>query len=154
MSFKKQIEKFLKGVQGGLIADQKAKDIKASGKSADSLTISADDFEGVLTGSAYFEEQIYGSPPGTVVSWLALKKWLDEKDWSKGLDESAKRGIAGAIKIKIEDRGTLRGNDPAFPGLDFAGILKTEQPKFVVEVRGEQVKLISDIFQSMKKQNP
>jgi hypothetical protein len=99
---------FLNKVKQAYIEDQKAKGIISSGKSAESLKITATPTLGQVIGAAYFTQQKIGRKPGkfppieAIIQWLKDKKTFNvEGDRGPGL-----KSLAFLIARKISKKGT------------------------------------------------
>lgn len=155
-AFDNILRKRLEAIRLKTIADQKAKDITASGKSAQSLTVDVKENTGTLSGFSYFEQQEFGRGPtrngGRGVLRQRIREWLDEKSWSRRFDEDKKDSLSYAITHNIHKRGTLRGNTAQYPGLDLTGIAQEEIEAIRQEVGAEAAVLVgSDIDRIWKK---
>ena len=131
-----------------MIIEQQKKDIRASGRSARSLNVTADDSHGELRGAEYFREQEEGGPPTNDPGLRAkLRDWLDYKQFSKGFPSTVKDRIAYFISEKRKKEPTKRGNDPRFPGLGITDIVEQQLPSLRKTVRQNQITTVrSDIL--------
>ena len=122
----KQILKALSdAIKDDIKADQRAKNIRASGRSADSLReeITDNDLEAVMNvfGTFYFEFQKRGRRPGKNPPISPILQWIDDKNITP--DGISKKSLAFLIAKKIGDKGTDIHMGKR-PGLDIKTILE------------------------------
>lgn len=75
----KAIKELLEGIRKDIIADQQAKNIRTSGKSASSLEIYTRPGGGKLVGASYFQQQVHGRGPGSFPPMEDLIDWVRRK---------------------------------------------------------------------------
>lgn len=92
------ITEFLTGIQEALIAYMQSDNRNATGKSVQSLQVSANQTSGQLTGSPYIEFVFRGRGPGKFPPLSNIIDWLN----ARGLP----RGMAWAVGKKIAESGT------------------------------------------------
>lgn len=90
----------------GYIADQKAKGINASGKSARSLTPEVNSTGGQILGSHYFAYQKIGRRPGGFPPIESIMQWIKDKGGFTYEGVYGLKGLAFAIARKIAKKGT------------------------------------------------
>lgn len=94
----KQINDFLTGIKGELIAYMQAENRNSSGRSAQSLQVNVSQNVGRLTGAEWIEFVFRGRTPGRQPPIDAIIDWCN----SRGLP----RGMAWGIAKKIAKQGT------------------------------------------------
>ena len=105
MDISQSIGVLLDGVREAYIADQKAKGIRSSGKSAESLRIETKPMSGTVYGAKYFIQQTVGRKPGKfpplddIISWIRAKKIKPE-------GKTTERQLAFLFARKIAQKGT------------------------------------------------
>lgn len=103
---------FLKDVKQAYIKDQQEKNIRASGRSAQSIREEATIAAGRLFGSSYFHFQRVGRRPGNFPPIESIKQWLIDKNLDLNpfavARKIAKKGTDIFMKrrpgLSIEDR--------------------------------------------------
>jgi hypothetical protein len=105
---KEVITSFLGKVKTEYIADQRAKNIRASGRSANEIKEKVTADEGQLFGPAYFIQQKVGRRPGKMPPVDAIIQWLKDKKNFNVKEERGPglQGLAFAIAKKIAKTGT------------------------------------------------
>lgn len=108
MTTKEAILNFLGKVKTAYIEDQKAKNIRASGRSANEIKEIATADEGQLRGPSYFIQQKIGRKPGKMPPIDAIIQWLKDKKTFNVKEERGPgiKGLAFAIAKKIAKSGT------------------------------------------------
>lgn len=108
MTTKEAITRFLGKVKTSYIEDQKAKNIRGSGRSAKSITEKVTLDNGQLFGPSYFIQQKVGRRPGKMPPVDAIIQWLEDKKNFHVKDERGPglKGLAFAIAKKIAKTGT------------------------------------------------
>lgn len=97
------IETYLKGITDALIADQRNKGLRASGRSADSLRSEITDDGGKLFGADYFKDQVHGKPPGEWPNIDDIIEWIQNKRLQYDIPI---KSLAFLISRKIYNFGT------------------------------------------------
>jgi len=115
MAASQSIETLLNGVRQAYIDDQKAKGIRSSGKSAQSLKIRVDANSGTLTGARYFYQQKFGRKPGRFPPIDDILDWIREKRITPRDPKTTERQLAFLFARKIAQSGTdiFEGKRPA-----------------------------------------
>ena len=156
---RKAVDQYLLSVANEVIAEQKQKGLYASGRSAKSLKrkFAGNDNKGVgrLLGSDYFEQQFYGRGPtrngGGGFLRKAIRAWLDNKPFASSFTKKEKEGLSYGITAKIHERGTRRGNDPRYPGINFKQIVNKYKPKLKKELGKElKAKFKSEVIRAYR----
>ena len=138
------IKEFLERVSQKIVQDQNAKNITASGLSAQSLRTEVDTDGGKLFGIDYFKYQVRGRAPGGMPPVKSIEDWIV----SKGIHPEGGgtiEGMAWAIAKKIEKNGTeiFRGSRP---GLDIPGDIDRELNNFRKKLlKGTKEEIFSSI---------
>ena len=141
----KILSKFIQRVSSRLKADQKAKGMKASGRSADSLKgnteVKGDTTRGTLTGSSYWQQQEEGRGPskkkgnGTPLWKEILENWIPYRSKFSGLDKKEKVSAASAIAFVIHRDGW----DKDGARVETTKIIREERKILITEARGSNV---------------
>lgn len=105
MTRKEAITEFMQKVKKAYADDQKDKDIRASGKSADTMRITVTKSGGKLYGLAYIYYQKYGRRPGQMPPIDDIIQWIRDKR-TFNVDEKGIKGLAFAIAKTIAKKGT------------------------------------------------
>jgi len=115
MAASQSIETLLNGVRQAYIDDQKAKGIRSSGKSAQSLKTRVDENSGTLTGARYFYQQKYGRKPGRFPPIDDILDWIREKRITPRDPKTTEKQLAFLFARKIAQSGTdiFEGKRPA-----------------------------------------
>jgi hypothetical protein len=115
MAGQQSIETLLNGVRDAYVEDQRAKGIRSSGKSAQSLKIRTDENSGVLTGAKYFYQQKYGRKPGRFPPIDDILDWIRAKGITPRDTKTTERQLAFLFARKIAESGTdiFEGKRPA-----------------------------------------
>jgi len=115
MAASQSIETLLNGVRQAYIDDQKAKGIRSSGKSAQSLKTRVDANSGTLTGARYFYQQKFGRKPGRFPPIDDILDWIREKRITPRDPKTTERQLAFLFARKIAQSGTdiFEGKRPA-----------------------------------------
>jgi hypothetical protein len=100
---KESIQDFLEKVRLAYIEDQQAKGIRASGKSAQSLRVSAKKDTGFLYGASYFKYQKEGRKPGGFPPIEKIMEWIRQKNIDADISD---KSLAFLIARKIARLGT------------------------------------------------
>ena len=154
MDYSQNIEKFLTGLATWIRKEQEKKGITASGESGKSLRVDVRENRGEILGRGYIEFQEYGRGPTTKAGNGSLRsiirRWLDQKAWSRGLDPKKKDSLAFLITRKIHKFGTERGRNPKYPGLGLSAEIVKKQKEFVAEIRGENARYWSQVIRTLK----
>lgn len=155
MSRIQRLERWLIDFGNKLRIEQGRKGIVATGASARSLReeVKRDgqNFVGRIYGFNYWEYQVRGRGPtpggakrGRPTLRERIRLWLDYKPFSRGLRPKIKDSMSYAIAKNIHRRGTLRGNDPRYPGIPLQGMIQKEVPKLsssITRLTVEEVRL-------------
>lgn len=106
------VKEFIDKVKLAYIEDQKAKNIRASGRSAESLRDDVTPNFGRLYGVAYFEFQRRGRRPGGFPPIDAILQWIKDKGIQADIPD---KSLAFLIARKIAKKGTdiFLGKRPA-----------------------------------------
>lgn len=142
---------FFEDVRKAYIEDQKAKDIRASGRSAESLRIELSPAYR-LYGSSYIHFQKVGRKPGGFPPIEAIIEWLKEKKTFRIDDERGPglRGLAFLIARKIAKKGTdiFLKKRPALSIEEKIAEFKKDLVKNLTTVEKEKIK---EAIQKIKK---
>lgn len=141
MDISQSIGVLLDGVREAYIADQKAKGIRASGKSAASLRIEAKPLSGTVYGAKYFVQQTVGRKPGKfpplddIISWIRAKRIEPE-------GKTTERQLAFLFARKIAQKGTdiYQGKRQ---GIDIDEQVKKLNEEFLKNITGQLTKQFS-----------
>jgi len=137
------IEDFLNNVKDSLIADYKAKGLKASGLTEQLLKVEGSGNKWTLKTPDYFIFQILGRGPGEIPPLEEIRNWVI----SKGLP--IKSAVPIAKTIGAEGTRIFKGEAE---GIDFQGIFDQEMKDFLREFGDEQASQIADVVvESMLK---
>ena len=132
-TIKESVSQFLKKVISDILLDQESKNIRASGKSAQSLRFEATPDGGKLFGVDYFKYQERGRGPGGFPPIQSIIDWVN----SKGItpESGSIEGMAFAISKKIAKNGTdiFQGKRE---GLSIKELVAKQRP----ELRSELIK--------------
>lgn len=145
MKINQSIGILLDGVRKAYIDDQKAKGIRASGKSAESLRIETKDASGTLYGARYFIQQTVGRKPGKFPPIDDILDWIRVKNISPRDSKTTERQLAFLFARKIAQSGTdiFLGRRP---GLDvdekIKELIKEFKENLAKDVKGEIVKTL------------
>lgn len=130
------IEDFLNNVKDSLIADYKAKGLKASGLTEKLLKVTGRGDSWRLETPDYFIFEILGRGPGEIPPLEEIRNWVI----SKGLP------IKSAVPIaKVIGREGTRIFKREAEGIDFQGIFDQEMKDFLRELGDEQASEIADV---------
>ena len=106
MTRKEAVRKFLDQVRLAYIEDQKQKNIRASGRSAEAFRVEPDFDSGKLYGASYLHFQAVGRKPGRFPPIEAIIKWIKEKFKIDDERSAGLKGLAFIIARKIANKGT------------------------------------------------
>lgn len=141
MTRQEAVKIFFERIRQARIDDQRKKNIRASGKSADTQRIEVTDGGGFLYGSDYFYFQNVGRKPGRMPPIEAIIQWLKDKKTFSIQDDRGPglTGLAWAIAKKIAKKGT--------------DIHQGKRPGLSIEDRMEELKkeLVQNIAQAEKE---
>lgn len=115
MAASQSIDTLLDGVREAYIADQKAKGIRASGKSAETMRKEVTQNTGKLFGAKYFYQQKHGRKPGKFPPIDDILNWIREKRITPRDAKTTERQLAFLFARKIAQSGTdiFEGKRPA-----------------------------------------
>jgi len=115
MAASQSIDTLLDGVRDAYIQDQKAKGIRASGKSAETMRKEATQNTGKLFGAKYFYQQKHGRRPGKFPPIDDILNWIREKRITPKDSKTTERQLAFLFARKIAQSGTdiFEGKRPA-----------------------------------------
>lgn len=130
-------------VRKAYVDDQKAKGIRASGKSADSLRIETKETSGALYGARYFYQQKFGRKPGKFPPISAILDWIKTKGIQSDIPE---RSLAFLIARKIAMSGTdiyQRKREGLNVEEKIKELVKEFRKSIVKDLKGEIIKSLS-----------
>lgn len=133
----------LDGVRQAYVDDQKAKGIRASGKSADSLRIEIKENSGTLYGAGYFYQQKFGRKPGKFPPISSILDWIKTKGIQSDIPE---RSLAFLIARKIAMSGTdiyQRKREGLNVEEKIKELVKEFRKSIVKDLKGEIIKSLS-----------
>lgn len=136
MERREAVKEFLDKVTKAYIDDQKAKGIRASGKSAQSIKQEITPETGRLLGAHYFTYQRIGRRPGAMPPIEAIKQWIKDKHLQLN---------PWAVAKSIAKKGTdiFRGKRPGLSIEDRILEARKEFAKNLAGIVKEQI--ISDV---------
>lgn len=154
MTDRKIINELFKRIKTDIKDDQIAKNIRASGESADSIRgeISEDNNStiGLLFGRDYLLNQEKGSPKGTRVPFGKLYQWSIHRD-IKPRGKQPRSEMVKAMQHKIFTQGTdvyLKKRQ----GLALTDIIQHNIPEALEEIRKSKgVEFLSDFVKVLRK---
>lgn len=109
LEMKDIIFKFLSEIAEEIKKEQISQGRYASGRTAQSIEVSANDTSGVIEGNISALALETGRKPGSVPAQFrhTIKTWMDQKRLFQNETESKRNSIAYLISRKIAERGTL-----------------------------------------------
>lgn len=115
LAISQSISTLLNGVRQAYIDDQKAKGIRSSGKSAESLRPEVTENSGTLYGAKYFYQQKHGRRPGKFPPIDDILNWIRAKGITPRDPKTSERSLAFLFARKIAEKGTdiYEGKRPA-----------------------------------------
>ena len=138
------IKSFLESIREDIIAEQKKLGIKASGKSADSMRIEADESSGKLYGSKAIRFQVLGRGPGKFPPPQTIKDWINQKPIPVvGITVDSLAYLIGR-KISLEGTDIYQGKRPGLPLND---IIERNTKPFIERMAKE---VTVDVFNKIK----
>lgn len=130
-----------------VVEDQKAKKIRASGASAESLVVTMNNEGGELRGADYIYFQVMGRKPGKFPPIQSIIEWIE----AKGIQpqDISVKSLAFLIARKISKLGTniFMGTSPA---LAFEIIVKDNTEQLGEDVGVLAAQEILDIFKTLE----
>lgn len=152
MDRKEAVSIFLEKVKQAYITDQQAKDIRASGKSAESIKPESGNDFGKLFGADYFTQQRIGQPPGKWPSIEDIIQWMKDK---KTFRVDAERGaslksVAFLIARKIFTKGTDIHLGKR-PGLSIEERIIDARKELAINLAGIEKQKLVEKFKAMKQ---
>lgn len=149
MTTEKAINTLLERIRTDIVREQRAKRMRASGQSAESMDIFAGPLRGRLVGADYFRQQVHGRGPGSFPPVDQIREWIDRKGIQPR--DITKDSLAFLIARKIARRGTdvfLRRR----AGLDLASIFEKRTEEFTEQmVDIKKVEYMSKITEAFKR---
>lgn len=127
--------------------DQQAKDITASGASAETLGVVMQPDGGDITGARYFYQQIHGRRPGKFPPIQNIIEWIE----TKGIEADIPvKSLAFLIARKIAREGTniFQGKSP---GLALSAIVQEGSAQVASDIAANTREEVLNVFRILKQ---